>query len=126
MSQSDHKPWPFSTSRSTGTENSSLLQALLATSCFDEISNIDDFTGIRDYVRNRGRVDDSGTTTIGLVFWVYPTGLHGPYHEKEDGQIQQHGILLTIEEGASVARVVETVRACMPSDTIVHVHIKSD
>ena len=77
MSQGDHKPWPLSVSRSTGTENSSLLQALLAASCFDEISNIADYNAIRDYVRVRGRVDDSGTTTIGLVSFYFGSILLG-------------------------------------------------
>ena len=122
MSQTSPKPWPLSVSRSTGTENSSLLHALLAASTFDEISNIDDYATVRAYVASTGRANDSGMTTVGIVFWVYPTGLHGPYHETDDGQIEQHGVLLTVEAGAPVAEVVETARARLTS-AIVHAHI---
>ena len=122
MSQTSPKPWPLSVSRSTGTENSSLLHALLAASTFDEISNIDDYATVQAYAASAGRANDSGMTTVGIVFWVYPTGLHGPYHETDDGQIEQHGVLLTVEAGAPVAEVVETARARLTS-AIVHAHI---
>ena len=69
-------------------------------------------------------MDDSGKTTVGVVFWVYPTGLHGPYHETKDRQIKQHGVLLTIEPGVSVAEVVSKARAGLRDDVIiVHEHI---
>ena len=114
MSEINSKPWPLSVARSTGAENNDLLHALLAASTFDEISNADDFTAVEGYIQNQGRVDDSGKTTVGLVFWVYPTGLHGPYHETEDRQIKQHGVLLTVEPGVSVAEVVSRARgACI-------------
>ena len=103
MSQTSPKPWALSVSRSTGTENSGLLHALLAASTFDEISNIDDYATVQAYAASAGRANDSGMTTVGIVFWVYPTGLHGPYHETDDGQIEQHGVVLTIEAGAPVA-----------------------
>ena len=126
MSQITHKQWPFSVSRSTGEMNKGLLHALLATSNFDEISNADDFIAVHNYVKSQGRVDDSGKTTVGLTFWVYPTGLHGPYHETEDHQIKQHGVFLTAEPGVSVTQVVEAARARLEGDKILHEHISSD
>ena len=123
MSQTDPKPWPCSVARSTGEKSHDLLQALLATSAFDEISNADDFTGVQNYARNRGKADHSGKTTVGLVFWVYPTGLYGPYHETEDKQIKEHGVLLTVEPGALVSEVVERARAALKDDIVVHEHV---
>ena len=54
---------------------------------------------------------------------MYPTELHGPYHETEDHQIKQHGVLLTVEPGVSVAEVVRRARAGLRDDVLVHEHI---
>ncbi len=125
MSQAKPKPWPLSVARTTGTENYGLLHALLATSSFDEISDADDYTAVQRYVKSQGRADDSGKTTVGLVFWIYPTGLHGPYHETEYHQIKQHGVLLTVEPGVLVAEVVKRARAVLKDDVIVHEHVSA-
>src|SRR5258708_26994924 len=88
MSQTNlnRMPWPLSVARTTWTECSGLLQSLLATSAFDEISNADDYASVQRYVKSQGRAGNSGKTTLGLVFWIYPTGLYGPYHETEGHQ----------------------------------------
>lgn len=69
--------WPFTGARSTGTNSQGLLWALLATSSIDEISNAEDFAAVRRYITSKGVVGATGRTTVGLVFWLYPTGLHG-------------------------------------------------
>jgi hypothetical protein len=120
---SNPTPWPISVARTTGTQCSALLQSLLATSTFDEISNADDYASVHRYVKSQGRADNSGNTTLGLVFWVYPTGLYGPYHETEDHKIKQHGLLLTVEPGVSVEEVVKRARAGLEDDVIVHEHV---
>ena len=125
MSQTNPKPWPLSVARTTGMENYGLLQALLAASTFDEISNADDYAGVQRYVKAQGRADDLGKTTVGLVFWVYPTGLYGPYHETEYHQIKQHGVLLTVEPGVSVAEVVKRAKEGLKDDVIVHEHVSA-
>jgi hypothetical protein len=106
-----------------GTDNHGLLQALLTTTTLDEISNANDFAAVQNYVKYQAKADVFGRTTVGLVFWVYPTGLYGPYHQTEDHRIKQHGILLTVEPGALVADVVNTARAGLVDGVIVHHHI---
>ncbi|KAF5345000.1 hypothetical protein D9757_001473 [Collybiopsis confluens] len=126
MSQlnSSVKPWPLSVARSTGSENQDLLHALLCSSAIDEISDVDDYDAVRSYATHQGlKADESGKIAIGLIFWVYPTTLHGPYHENERRGIEKHGVLLTVESGASVDEVVKRVKDGVRPNEIVHVHI---
>jgi len=80
---------------------------------------------VQRYVISQGRTDNSGKTTLGLVFWVYPTGLYGPYHETEDHQIKQHGLLLTVEPGVSIEEVVKRAKAGLKDNVIVHEHVST-
>ncbi|KAF5389087.1 hypothetical protein D9757_004952 [Collybiopsis confluens] len=118
------KPWPFSVARSTGSENRDLLHALLCSSVIDEISNVDDYDAVRSYAIHQGKVDASGKIAIGLIFWVYPTTLCGPYHENERHEMERHGVLLTVEPGTSVEEVVRRAKDVQYHD-IVHEHISS-
>jgi len=86
---------PFTGARSTGTNSQALLCALLATSSIDEISNAEDFAAVGRYITSKGAVGATGRTTVGLMFWLYPTGLHGPHHVSSEGVVEQHGVLIT-------------------------------
>ncbi|KZT09790.1 uncharacterized protein LAESUDRAFT_722764 [Laetiporus sulphureus 93-53] len=116
--------YPFTEARSTGTDSATLLAALLASECFDEISNVEDFGGVRDYIVGEGRPDAEGRLAFkGLAFWVYPTGLHGPFHETEEGTIERHGLLVTIERRAKVEDAMRRIREEFSINGIGHVHI---
>ncbi|EIN13469.1 hypothetical protein PUNSTDRAFT_129151 [Punctularia strigosozonata HHB-11173 SS5] len=120
----DSKPWPCTVARSTGTQSKDLLYSLLATADFDEISSADDFNAVKEYISGRGAINQLGLTTVGLTFWVYPTGLHGPYHITDEGNVEEHGLLLTVESGVAVGDIVEHARAGL-KETLVHEHIGS-
>lgn len=122
--------FPLSAAHSTGTSSRALLLALLATGSLDEISNIEDFRGVHDYIFNRGRVNltpKTGRTKMGLIFWVYPTGLHGPFHlvdEEDAGKgVVEHGLLVTTEEGVEVEEAVRKVRKAFRTNGLAHEHI---
>lgn len=115
---------PFSLARSTGGESQSLLSALLVAGKLDEISNAEDYAAVERYVKSAGKADETGKTTSGVAFWLYPTGLHGPYHVGDDGAVQQHGILVTAEPGVVVGDVVQKARAVpLTENKLVHEHI---
>ncbi|KAH9475279.1 hypothetical protein JR316_0012390 [Psilocybe cubensis] len=132
--------YPYSVARSYDSgsftdENNPLIASLLATDAFDEISTAEDFGAVERYIRNQGRVDSAGRTTIGLVFWVYPTGMRGPYHigsledhgdhqEEGSGRVSTHGLLVTVERGAALGDAVTTIRVECRTSGISHVHIK--
>jgi hypothetical protein len=122
MSSNNQRSWPFSNARSTGEENQGVLDCLLATNALDEISSAADFIAVKEYVEGKGRVDETGKTTVGTIFWVYPTGLDGPYHKEEDGRVRRHGVLFTVEASASVEEVVNRARLSL-WDTIFHEHV---
>ena len=115
--------WPFTGARSTGTNSQGLLWALLATSSIDEISNAEDFAAVRRYITSKGVVGATGRTTVGLVFWLYPTGLHGPYHVSDERVVEQHGVLITMEPGVLIREAVQEVRGSFRTDGIAHKHI---
>lgn len=112
-------------------ENNPLLASLLATDSLDEISTAENFGAVERYIRNQGRLDSAGRTTSGLMFWVYPTGMRGPYHigslgqdEEERGEVTTHGLLVTVERGAALSDAVATIRLEFRMSGISHVHIK--
>lgn len=117
--------YPYSTARSAqpSSESDALLASILAASTLDEISNADDFASVEDYIRNQGRVDGSGKTTWGLMFWLYPTGMRGPFHESREEEIELHGTLITIERGASLTDAVAKAREGLRLRGIGHLHI---
>ncbi|KAJ8516674.1 hypothetical protein ONZ45_g6026 [Pleurotus djamor] len=116
--------WPWYNAESTGSASQGLLYALLGVGKFDEISDVDDFTAVKDYVNNQGKADENGRTTVGLAFWVYPTGMHGPYHEASPGQFEEHGLLLTVEPGVTADKVVERVRITR-GNLLKHKHVRA-
>ncbi|TCD62548.1 hypothetical protein EIP91_006753 [Steccherinum ochraceum] len=117
--------WPFTAARSTPisptssnttTQTHPLLPSLLAAAHLDELSSADAYAAIASYVRTQGRSTSTSTpehTTVGLTFWVYPTGLKGPYHVTDEGEVKQHGVLMTVERGASVDEVVRRAREAL-------------
>ncbi|KAI0065758.1 hypothetical protein BV25DRAFT_1592321 [Artomyces pyxidatus] len=124
----DSKPpaciWPLSAARSTGIENYPLLCAMLAAGgTIDEISNADDYSAVERYISGQGRADKTGRTRFGLIFWLYPTGMRGPYHETDEGKIEQHGTLITVEPGILVEEAVVKVEAALREDGIAHEHV---
>ena len=122
-SSTEKSSWPFAAARSTGTDSHALLSALLATNALDEISDADDYVAVGRYVRTMGKVDETGKTTVGVSFWLYPTDLHGPYHVTDAGEVKQHGTLVTIQSGAVVGDVIEKAKASLKMDGITHEHI---
>ncbi|KAF5345535.1 hypothetical protein D9758_011995 [Tetrapyrgos nigripes] len=122
-------PWPSYVTRSTGQESQTLLYALLATQKFDEISNAEDFSAVQRHIIAQGKAsaDESGIlrTRFGVVFWVYPTGLYGPFRNTEEGEIKEHGLLLTVEPGASVEEAVTRAREALQEGIIVQEHVSA-
>ncbi|KAI0042447.1 hypothetical protein FA95DRAFT_1564331 [Auriscalpium vulgare] len=116
--------WPYSAARSTKTESVPFLIALLAAGTIDEISDIDDGAAIERYIEAQGAADESGRTTSGVTFWLYPKGLRGPYHITDEGEIEQHGTLFTVEPGVLVAEAVEKAKGALTVDGIAHEHIE--
>ena len=113
----------FSTAQSTEANSQELLISLLVAGNLAEISDADDFEAVRGFIKTQGRVD-SGTnkTTTGVTFWLYPTGLHGPYHETDDGSLELHGALITIAEGVLLDDAVEKTRHAVTTGRLVHKH----
>ncbi|KAF9806871.1 hypothetical protein IEO21_08493 [Rhodonia placenta] len=119
--------FPYAIARSTGTECAPLIAALLAAQIsLDEISDAEDYTPFTEYIKNRGRAGDDGKIRNGIIVWLYTTGLHGPYHETDDGGIEHHGVLLTIESGAKVEDIVARARAALRHGVISHEHIEGE
>jgi len=115
--------YPYTIARSTRSDSDALLASILAAGSLDELSNAEDFSAVEGYIRNTGRVDSSSKTTIGLLFWVYPTGLHGPYHETQEAEIEQHGTLVTVESGASSTDALAKIKRGFNLSGIGHVHV---
>ncbi|RXW21429.1 hypothetical protein EST38_g4436 [Candolleomyces aberdarensis] len=121
------RPYPFSQARATGAAYPALLAAILAAGTLDEISagSREADAGIEPYIRGRGFVDrNSNRTRCGVIFWLYPTGLHGPYRTDENGELRQHGTLITIEPGADVNEAAQQARQALRRSGIGHVHIR--
>jgi hypothetical protein len=120
------KQYPFTIAQSAevSTNSSVLLAAILAAGSLDELSNIENFAGVETYIRREGHVDSqTGKLQSGIMFWLYPTGLHGPYHETQGGEIAHHGTLITIELGASFDDVFTKVKNGLRLSGIGHLHI---
>jgi hypothetical protein len=123
------RPYPFSLARATGAANPALLAAILSTGHLDEISagSRETDAGIESYIRNRGFVHlngDTNRTRCGVMFWLYPTGQHGPYRRDDNGEIHQHGTLITIEPGADLNEAVQQTRQALRRSGTAHVHIR--
>ncbi|KAJ8588832.1 hypothetical protein M405DRAFT_235904 [Rhizopogon salebrosus TDB-379] len=125
------RTWPFTAARSTASDCSDLLTALLAADAFDEISDIDNLESVERYITHRGLLDDGGRTRKGMVFWFYPTGLYGPYRYLEGGAVVvRHGTLVTIEPGVDAKEFMNEFRNRFmkdgvyygPQDGITHEH----
>lgn len=120
------RPWPFGTAHSTGTECSPLLASILATETLETVaaSRESGFQAVEDYIRDGGyRMNSEDRILDNITFWVYPAGLSGPYHEAEDGSIKQHGLLVTVEQGAKVVDVVMAVKRDFVEEGTAHVHV---
>ncbi|KAJ3776114.1 hypothetical protein FB446DRAFT_785392 [Lentinula raphanica] len=127
MSSTPPTPWPLSAARSTGASNTNLLHAILATQALDEISTFDDYAHVRRYISTRGRPDldqtGAGRTIRGLMFWVFPGGKEGPFHETGDGRLKKHGLLVTVEAGSEEEEVVRRVKDGLVDGIIRHEHV---
>ncbi|KIM44137.1 hypothetical protein M413DRAFT_443181 [Hebeloma cylindrosporum] len=120
------KQYPFTIAQSATeiTNISVLLASILAAGSLDELSNIENFTSVETYIRRRGHVDSqTGKLQSGVMFWLYPTGLHGPYHETQEGEIAHHGTLITIEPGVSFEDAFEKAKDGLRLSGIGHLHI---
>ncbi|KAF8907049.1 hypothetical protein CPB84DRAFT_344836 [Gymnopilus junonius] len=117
--------YPYSAARTvqSSTETDALLASILAASTLDEISNIEDFVSVENYIRGHGRVNGSGKTTQGLMFWLYPTGMRGPFHESREEEIELHGTLVTIEAGVLLTDAMAKAREGLRLRGIGHLHI---
>ncbi|KAH9912369.1 uncharacterized protein B0H18DRAFT_1127294 [Fomitopsis serialis] len=80
-----------------------LLAAILATGTLTTVASGpgSNLRGVEEHIRGVERwLDAEDRTLKSLVFWVYPEGLSGPYHEMEDGQVKEHRLLgAFVEEG---------------------------
>ncbi|TFK31512.1 hypothetical protein BDQ12DRAFT_694031 [Crucibulum laeve] len=115
--------WPFITAQSTGTACEGLLTALLAADSFDEVSNAEDFSAVNRFLRNRKHASHEGVLTSGIIFWVYPTGLNGPYHKNDEGLIEKHGLLVTVERDVLAQDALEKIKTAFVTSGLAHLHI---
>ena len=121
------RPYPYSNARSTGMTSPTLMASILASDALDEISSGDGVAGVERYIRGRGLVDAKTQKTMrGMMFWYYPTGLYGPYHEMDDGSVERHGTLVTIERGVDVREAAQQVHGALITKGIGHVHVQGD
>lgn len=115
--------YPYTEARSDS-GSQALLAALLASSQLDEVSNAEDFEAVNRHIRGRGHTHETGKIQSGLAFWLYPTGLYGPYHvDEESGEVKKHGELITIELGVDVGYACRRARAALRTEGIGHTHI---
>ncbi|TFK54353.1 hypothetical protein OE88DRAFT_1654990 [Heliocybe sulcata] len=115
--------YPY-TEAGSSSSSQSLLAALLAVYVFDEISNAEDFAGMEDYIRYKGRAGPNGErTTDSFAFWLYPTGLHGPWQDLGSGEVIKHGELITVERGVDIQYALRRVKEVLREDGIGHTHI---
>jgi hypothetical protein len=120
------KQYPFTIAQSAeeSTNSSVLLASILAAGSLDELSNSESFAAVETYIRREGHVDSqTGELQSGVMFWLYPTGLHGPYHETREGEIAHHGTLITIERRASFDDALAKVKNGVRLSGIGHLHI---
>ncbi|KAH9910511.1 uncharacterized protein B0H18DRAFT_196454 [Fomitopsis serialis] len=103
-----------------------LLAAILATGTLTTVASGpgSNLRGVEEHIRGVERwLDAEDRTLKSLVFWVYPEGLSGPYHEMEDGQVKEHRLLVTIERGVKVADMLKAVKGAFVEEGTVHVHV---
>ncbi|KAH9929843.1 uncharacterized protein B0H18DRAFT_1117367 [Fomitopsis serialis] len=98
-----------------------LLAAILATGTLTTVASEPglNFRGVERWLD----AEDRTLKSLRLVFWVYPEGLSGPYHETEDGQVKEHGLLVTIEQEAKVADMLKAVKGVFVEEGTAHVHV---
>ncbi|KAJ7199425.1 hypothetical protein GGX14DRAFT_401371 [Mycena pura] len=126
-------PW---TSIHTSTAASTVVANILASGALDEISNYSSEDGeesaIKSYLRSpsAGRARE-GKLTRGIIFWVYPTGRHGPTETLEGGDsrraagtVLMHGLLVTVESGADLEQAERRIFEAVPENGIAHLHIR--
>jgi hypothetical protein len=70
--------------------------------------------------------------TRGIIFWVYPTGQHGPTETFEEGDsrgtagtVLMHGLLVTVESGADVEEAERRILEAVPESGIAHLHVRA-
>jgi len=107
-----------------------LISAILAAECLDEISDIDDGDGIRRCLVSKGSANKNGVLIRGFMFWVYPTGCVGPIETLEDdcergkkGDVLHHGVLVTVEAGVNVDAATAAIKAALPADGLATLHV---
>ncbi|KAK0189201.1 hypothetical protein F5146DRAFT_1058346 [Armillaria mellea] len=129
--------WPNSIAASTNPSDIlsspptlNLISAMLTTFELDEVSTVDEGRAIVQYILRHGMINpDTRRLQSGVMFWVYPEGGGGPYEEskEEDGRVKGgrvllHGLLVTIENGAKMDRMVGSILQHLPRNGIGHLH----
>ncbi|KZT69799.1 hypothetical protein DAEQUDRAFT_726109 [Daedalea quercina L-15889] len=120
------RPWPYDLARTTGTECTPLLAAILAGGTVQQIaaSRDSDFDSVEGHLRSgEYRLDREDRMLDSVMLWVYPAGLPGPYHEAKDGSVKEHGLLVTAERGAKVQDVMLAVKDAFVEEGTAHVHV---
>ena len=120
------RPWPFDTARTTAAECIPLLASILTTDTLPTVAASRDsgFQEVDDYIRDgQYRINSEDRLLDNVTFWVYPAQFSGPYHEADDGSIKQHGLLVTVEQGATVENVMAAVKGGFVDEGTAHVHV---
>ncbi|KAI0918138.1 hypothetical protein AcW1_007056 [Taiwanofungus camphoratus] len=74
---------------STGIVCHTLLAAISAAGgCINELSNGGRWEDFERCIGGEGREDGEGRLLSGTMFWLYPRGLYGPYHDTKEGGVQ--------------------------------------
>jgi len=122
-----HRPYPYSLAQS-----GLILESLLASCALDEISTAEPGLGaLARHLLHAGHVlpalhqrpREEQVLRGGVAFWLYPTGGKGPFEKLEDGRVRKHGLLLTVERGATVGDVLREVEGKLPERGIEHLHV---
>jgi len=108
-----------------------LISAILATHCLDEVSNIENGEGIHYYLTWRGGAHaNNGVLLRGLIFWLYPARCVGPIETLEDdcergkkGDVLHHGLLVTVEPGVNVDAATAMIKAALPVNRLATLHV---
>ncbi|KAJ7927758.1 hypothetical protein B0H13DRAFT_1598303 [Mycena leptocephala] len=72
-----------------------------------------------------------GKLTRGIIFWVYPTGQHGPTETLDGGDsrgtagtVLMHGLLVTVGSGADLEEVERRIFEAVPESGIAHLRVR--